>query len=298
MNTHHLELFYYVAKHGGISQALRYIPYGIQQPALSSQLIALEEALGTKLFQRRPFALSPAGEELYAFISPFFGNLQAVADRISGYENPRLRIASTPTIVRDYFPFYLSLVREEFPNLRIAVKEIESTQMEDYLRRQEVDLAVSFCEGKPPSGLRYQSLVKLPLHLIVPADSPHKSALPAIRQSIAEGVNLVSLPATTTPHRTFQKALKRHQLAWSPEIEVNSLGLIHAYVAEGFGVGLSVDIPNLALPESIRALPLRQFPKLEIGIFWQGKLTPVASHFAKEVRQRIDHMMQQTEDTA
>ena len=30
MNVHHLELFYYVAKRGGISG----IPYGIQQPAV------------------------------------------------------------------------------------------------------------------------------------------------------------------------------------------------------------------------------------------------------------------------
>jgi hypothetical protein len=28
MNIHHLELFYYVAKHGGISDAIRHMPYG------------------------------------------------------------------------------------------------------------------------------------------------------------------------------------------------------------------------------------------------------------------------------
>ena len=33
MNIHHLELFYYVAKFGGISEAVRNMPYGIQQPA-------------------------------------------------------------------------------------------------------------------------------------------------------------------------------------------------------------------------------------------------------------------------
>src|SRR6185436_17199676 len=55
MNIHHLELFYYVAKHGGISQAARNISYGIQQPAVSSQIIQLEEFLGTTLFHRRPF---------------------------------------------------------------------------------------------------------------------------------------------------------------------------------------------------------------------------------------------------
>jgi DNA-binding transcriptional LysR family regulator len=57
MNIHHWELFYYVARHGGITEAVRNIPYGIQQPAVSGQVAQLEEYLGVTLFQRRPFAL-------------------------------------------------------------------------------------------------------------------------------------------------------------------------------------------------------------------------------------------------
>jgi hypothetical protein len=45
MNIHHLELFYFVAKHGGIAAAVRNIPYGIQQPAVSGQIAKLEESL-------------------------------------------------------------------------------------------------------------------------------------------------------------------------------------------------------------------------------------------------------------
>ena len=68
MNIHHLELFYYVAKFGGISEAVRNMPYGIQQPAMSGQVIQLEEFLGTTLFQRRPFQLTTEGKELFDFI--------------------------------------------------------------------------------------------------------------------------------------------------------------------------------------------------------------------------------------
>jgi len=50
VNIHHLELFYYVAGHGGISEAVRHMPYGIQQPAVSDQVIQLEESLGVTLF--------------------------------------------------------------------------------------------------------------------------------------------------------------------------------------------------------------------------------------------------------
>src|SRR5438105_12690671 len=78
MNIHHLELFYYVARHGGIVPAVRNMPYGIQQPAVSGQIARLEETLGTKLFNRRPFALLPPGIELYKFIRPFFDEIDHV----------------------------------------------------------------------------------------------------------------------------------------------------------------------------------------------------------------------------
>ena len=84
MNVHHLELFYYVAKHGGIMPAVRNIPYGIQQPAVSAQVAQLEEFLGVTLFQRRPFALTPPGEKLYAFVKPFFSNVDKVANDLQG----------------------------------------------------------------------------------------------------------------------------------------------------------------------------------------------------------------------
>ena len=91
MNLHHLELFYYVAKYEGITAAVRKMPYGIQQPAVSSQLQNLEGALGVKLFNRRPFALTPAGEELYDFVYPFFSRLGQMKERLTGEESHHLR---------------------------------------------------------------------------------------------------------------------------------------------------------------------------------------------------------------
>ena len=98
MNVHHLELFYYVARHGGIMPAVRNIPYGIQQPAVSSQISQLEEFLGVTLFRRRPFALTEEGEKLFQFIQPFFANLDKMATEIQGGQARHIRIGA-PTIV-------------------------------------------------------------------------------------------------------------------------------------------------------------------------------------------------------
>ncbi|RYD31150.1 MAG: LysR family transcriptional regulator, partial [Verrucomicrobiaceae bacterium] len=50
MNIHHLELFYHVARCRGVSAAARQMPYGIQQPAISAQILQLENSLGKTLF--------------------------------------------------------------------------------------------------------------------------------------------------------------------------------------------------------------------------------------------------------
>src|SRR5437763_15176965 len=98
MNIHHLELFYFVAKYGGITAAVRNIPYGIKQPAVSGQIAKLEESLGTKLFQRRPFALSPTGTELFDIIRPIFENIDVVPVKLSQKSTPKFPITTPETV--------------------------------------------------------------------------------------------------------------------------------------------------------------------------------------------------------
>src|SRR5437899_9803791 len=111
MNVHHLELFYYVARHGGIMEAVRNIPYGIQQPAVSAQVAQLEEFLGVTLFQRRPFALTPEGEKLYKFVVPFFSSLEKIASELQGGQLRHIRIGASTIILRDHLPRLLQGVR-------------------------------------------------------------------------------------------------------------------------------------------------------------------------------------------
>src|SRR6185436_10221683 len=107
MNVHHLELFYYVARHGGISSAVRHMPYGIQQPAVSAQILRLEKDLGVKLFERQPFRLTEAGQKLMEFVDPFFGNLDEIARQLRNESKPQLRVGASEVVLRTHFPTVL-----------------------------------------------------------------------------------------------------------------------------------------------------------------------------------------------
>src|SRR4030095_11968269 len=141
MNIHHLELFYYVASHGGISEAVRNMPYGIQQPAISGQILQLEEFLGVTLFQRRPFGLTAQGQELYTFIQPFFDNINAMADKLRGGISQHIRIGASEVVLRDYLPPVLQTLRGQFPQLKLTLREGYQPQLESWLSKQEIAFA-------------------------------------------------------------------------------------------------------------------------------------------------------------
>src|SRR5439155_1250590 len=224
MNIHHLELFYYVARHGGITEAVRNIPYGIQQPAVSGQVAQLEERLGLTLFQRRPFALTPAGKKLYAFIEPFFANLEAMASELQGGQARQIRIGASTVVLRDHLPALFENVRKKFPKVKIALREGYQAELENLLQKEELDLAVTLIEKKSAPGIHSLALLELPLVLLVEKNSAVTSAGQLwARDKIEEP--LLCLPSAETICKNFQQGLARRSVDWFPSLEMSSIDL-------------------------------------------------------------------------
>lgn len=284
MNIHHLELFYYVARHGGISAAVRHMPYGIQQPAVSSQILQLEADLGVKLFQRQPFRLTPAGTRLFGFAQPFFSNLKATASRLRQRAALQLRLGAPENILRDHLPTVLQRVRQEYPELRLALRSGLQLQLEGWVRDREIDLAVLPLARRLTRPLRFHLLLRLPLVLLVPRSSRYKRAAELwARGRPAE--RLIGLPESDAISLLFQQGLKRHRVVWSEEIEASSLGLVTQYVANGDGVGANIGVPELSRHPQVRALPLDDaFKQMELGAVWNGEPSPMVRAVVAEMQ--------------
>jgi DNA-binding transcriptional LysR family regulator len=285
MNVHHLELFYYVAKHGGIMSAVRNIPYGIQQPAVSSQIAQLEEFLDVTLFHRRPFALTPEGGKLYQFIQPFFSNLDKIANEFQGGQARLIRIGASPIVLREHLPELLQSIRKKFPELRMSLCDGDATNLEKLLEREEIDLAITLIEKKVAAGIHSLKLIELPLVLLVEKGSGIKSAEELWERDRIEEP-LICLPKTESIAKIFQKQLNRRGVDWFPDIEINSLELIETYTANGWGVGVSVAIPKKTLPPNVRALPLQGFPPIVVGALWRRSVTPLLQALLDELKSR------------
>ncbi|MBI5384880.1 MAG: LysR family transcriptional regulator [Verrucomicrobia bacterium] len=289
MNIHHLELFYYVAKHGGISEAARNMPYGIQQPAISGQIIQLEQFLGLTLFHRRPFELTPSGHELFQFIEPFFSNLDTMTRKLQGGTAHHIRIGASEIVLRDHMPELGQRVRKKFPQLTFTLREGYQPQIEAWLDKQEIDLGLTLLGERMQAGFSSLPLLRLPLMLIVPRKSQFKSAEDLWKLDRIEE-SLITLPAYESMCRNFQAGLSRKGLDWFPSIEVSSLKLIETYVASGYGIGLFLDIPKTTLGPGLRSLPLPDFEPVTFGALWRGKATPVIDALLEAVQGRAKEM--------
>jgi DNA-binding transcriptional LysR family regulator len=286
LNVHHLELFYYVARAGGVTAALRIIPYGIQQPAVSSQIRELEKAIGRRLFERRPFALTAAGRAVFEQIAPFFSGLPGLARGLQGENRRHLRLVANASVLRDHLPGVLKMLRGRQPDLRLTLREGGQEIAERTLLEEEADIAVTLFNRPPVARLRHEVLLKLPMILLVPQTMRTISPIQIIRNAVADETPLVAVPAREPLCALFHRELARRGLEWPVRIEASDTALVETYVGHGFGVGLSIDPPGNARPKAVRAIRLRGFPQLLFGALWTDDTSPLVKTFLELARTR------------
>ncbi len=293
MNLHHLELFYYVAKAGGISRACAVIPYGVQQPAVSAQVLKLEKEIGLPLFQRKPFRLTPAGERLFGEVAPFFEKLGNLGPVLRGEFSHRLRLVALGEVLKDHMPHLLEAMRKKFPSLKARLYERSQQEAISLLDQGEAALAVTVRETSLPDRFSSADLIRLPMVLLLPpALSKVKRADDFWNGKVK--APLVALPGNEILTRYFTAELTRRQGTWPTAIEASGVELVANYVAHGMGVGLSVRVPEGRLPKGVRMLPLPNFPDIVVAAFWRGDLQEPSLTFlhllttrAAEVSRRV-----------
>jgi len=268
MNPHHLELFYHVAKSKGVSRAVRQMPYGIQQPSVSAQVNALERDLGVTLYERRPFKLTPAGEELFRYVEPFFGRMSEVRKKLQGAAH--IRIGASPIVFRDYLPPVLEAVQRKSPQLSMILRALNQPELIEAIERDELDVVISLIPDRLAPSFQVVEIIQLKLVLLLPKGHKVKSAS-ELWTNLKVIEPLIALKPNELICQLFQEALAKMGVSWLPKIEMDSLELIERYVERGFGIGLSVRAPRKKFSPAIRVLELPDFPPVRLGAIYRAE---------------------------
>ncbi len=116
----------------------------LTQSALSRQVKALEEALGTPLFERRhrALALTRAGESFHRTVTDKLRDLAAAADALrSAQRDPSLNVSTTVSFASLWLIPRLAAFRKAFPGTDVYVSADD--RVID-LARGDVDVAVRY----------------------------------------------------------------------------------------------------------------------------------------------------------
>jgi DNA-binding transcriptional LysR family regulator len=131
-----MQVFVRVVEKGSLSAVAK--ERGLGQPAISKQLSALENELGTELVRRtsRSVALTEAGRDFYESALRILDDFESAASRISrGQSTPKglIRVTAPPTFARLHMVSKLPAFFAAYPDVAIEMAAVESpaTLVED-----------------------------------------------------------------------------------------------------------------------------------------------------------------------
>ncbi|WP_431783831.1 LysR family transcriptional regulator [Streptomyces chumphonensis] len=147
LEARHLRVLRAVAAAGSYSAAAREL--GCTQPAVSQQMRALEQSVGTPLLYRagRETRLTEAGEVLARHGATVLAGLTAAEEEvaaIAGLRAGRVRLVSFPSASSTLLPGAVAALRTEHPGTRVSLVEAQPPGSVELLRAGDCDVALAY----------------------------------------------------------------------------------------------------------------------------------------------------------
>lgn len=243
------------------------------QPAVSKQLRALEDELGTELFQRngKSFAgLTPIGADVLERAQAILREADNIKIQVHDFlaaGSGELTIGTTQTQARYVLPETIASFRERHPAVVVHMHQGTSEQLAEQVLRDEVDLVIA-TEGEP----LFESLVRIPVYrwrfrVLAPADHPlvhgDSVSLPLLAEHPLVTYSFSSREDSTLS-QAFLEAGVRPKIAFT----ARDADVIKTYVKQGVGLGVLASMAVDVEESDLVALKTCQlFPEL---ITWVG----------------------------
>ena len=133
-----------VSRYESVSKAADAL--NLTQPAVTTRIKSLEDALGLQIFERnsKGMRLTKRGGMLLQFAEQFQHLSDLLEERVV---DPRsvdqlLRLGVSETIAQSWLTDFIGALREAFPNLKIEISVDISLTLRDQLIGREIDLAI------------------------------------------------------------------------------------------------------------------------------------------------------------
>jgi LysR family transcriptional regulator, hydrogen peroxide-inducible genes activator len=266
----------------------------VSQPALSTQLAQLEEAIGVRLFERDRRGVLPtnAGKDVVDRARRLLldtEDLIAAAKKSADPLESTLRLGIIPTVSPYLLPSVTPALRKAFPLLKAVWVEDKTANLVAALEAGTLDAALVALEAELGSELEHETVAVDPFVLATRKGDPLGQRSAPVERSELREVDVLLLDdghCFRDQALSFCSRVKAHEL----EFRATSLSTLAQMVAGGSGVTL---LPQLAVAtEASRArLQTRAFaspaPSRTIAFVWRKRspLGPALHRLSKLVHE-------------
>ncbi len=248
----------------------------VTQPALSSQIGALEEDLGVRLFERsrRGTTLTPVGRWVVARARAVLAGVDELVEVAGGSREPLsgpLHLGVIPTVAPYLLPRWLPLVRRAHPELVLYLHEDQTAKLVAALAEGRLDvllLALPIARR----DVETRPIFREPFLLAAPRDHRLARGRGGVRQQELDGEPVLLLEDGHCLRDQALDVCRRAGARESEQVRATSLTTLVQMVAGGLGVTL---LPASAVAAEIRGreVTVRPFrapaPSREIGLAWR-----------------------------
>ena len=251
MEFRHLNTFLMVAKQLSFYKAAQALHYA--QSSISAQVMALEDELGVKLFDRlgRRILLTEAGERLL----PYAEKMVALAQESkTALQEPKplkgtLTIRVPETLAVCHLPAILERFRTRYPHVHLRFITCTHDKLAKDLRKGVTDLAFLLTDSISGAELDIEKLgfeslvlVARPDHLLVRQDK--------VTTQMLSNEPLLLSRTDCSYRRIMEKILDQEKTRIKQTLELNSVAAIKTCVARGLGVTI---IPEITVRQEVQA---------------------------------------------
>jgi|WetSurMetagenome_2_1015567.scaffolds.fasta_scaffold00115_49 DNA-binding transcriptional LysR family regulator len=251
MNLNQLSYFKKVAETGGISHAAAELL--LTQPAVSKQIMALEEELGERLFDRigKKMYLTHAGDTLMEHAEKILRSVDeaktAVRD-ISAECSGELLIGASDHISIHRLPGVLKAYITAFPKVDLKLRCHRSETILEMVGRNQVDLGV-ITLPRPVSGIIPKPIWRDRMSLVCAKGHP-LGAGRSIRLGDAIKYNMILMETGTETRRAIDEAFSGMKLSPHVTMEVAYIETVKGLVRAGLGISI---LPEKAVEAEVKS---------------------------------------------
>lgn len=273
-----------VAREKSIRQAADKL--AITSTALNRRILALEEELGTPLFERLPSGvrLNTAGELLVQHIRSQISDLNRVLSQIadlSGVRRGHIQISACPEALAGFLPAEIARYRQDYANVTFEMMRHDPAEGLAALTDLSADLALIF-DSVLPQNFQIAASARQQLFVLLARDHPLAGKTEIKLQECLDYP--VILPGGASSIRTLLSvAALRKSITLEGIIETNSFDFITSYLAHEKAISfqIAVGLPGMDGRDSaLLSVPLaagESAPGLLHLVQLKGRVLPVAA---------------------